>query len=437
MNRMPTESDSEPSPSSASSPSRSKTEATSSDDGAPRRALPVATLLTLALLSAIAPLATDMYLPGLPQVGPDLHDASASLVQLTLTTFMLGLAVGQLVVGPLSDGIGRRRPLVVGTLLCSAAGLVCALAPTVSVLIVARFVQGFTGGIGIVLARAVIADRTSGDRAARLFSIMMVITSVAPVAAPLLGGALVGPIGWRGVFYVLTGLAAVMLLAVWRFVPESLPVERRHPIETKAIAGNMWTVLTRRRYLGYALTFAMCFGALFGYISASPFIMQDIMGFSPGVFSLLFALNAVGITSSNFLNSRLIGRFRPRALLSVGVCALLTVATAMLVVVLADVPGRWPVLMLMFALTCSFGLVIGNATALALDESSGHAGTGSAVLGAFQFTLGAIVSPLVGIGGGTSEAPMAITIFTCAVLAAAAFLTTRRPRAAEPAAAEA
>lgn len=388
-------------------------------------------LFTLALLSAIAPLATDMYLPGLPEVGTDLG-TSASAVQVTLTTFMLGLAVGQLAIGPLSDGLGRRRPLLIGTVLCAVAGLVCAMAPSIGVLIVARFLQGFTGGVGVVVARAVIADRTSGDQAARLFSIMMIISGVAPVVAPLMGGAMVGPIGWRGVFYVLTGLAVLMLFAVWRFVPESLPAGSRHPADARTVGRNMWSVLSHGRYLGYTLTFALSFGALFGYISASPFVLQDLMGFSPGIFAILFALNAVGLTGANAVNSRLIGRFRPRQLLAVGVCSLLTVATAMLVVVLADISAHWPLLVLMFLLAASIGLVFGNATGLALDQVRAVAGSGSAVLGALQFTVGAVVSPLVGLGGGTTAVPMAVTILVCAMAAAAAFSTTFAARSTAP-----
>ncbi|WP_248499692.1 multidrug effflux MFS transporter [Tomitella gaofuii] len=393
----------------------------------PARAIPVPTLLTLALVSAIAPLATDMYLPGLPQVGVDLA-ADDALVQLTLMTFMLGLAAGQLAIGPLSDGLGRRRPLLAGTVLLAAAGLACALAPSITVLVVARFLQGFTGGIGVVLARAVIADRTSGDRAARLFSIMMIITGVAPVVAPLLGGALVGPIGWRGVFYVLTGLAVLMLLCAWRFVPESLPAARRHPVEPRAVGRSIGAVLATRVYLGYAATFAAAFGALFGYISASPFILQGIMGFSPGVFSVLFALNAVGLTGANAVNSRLIGRFRPHTLLSFGVGSLVAVSVAMLAVVLADFDARWPLLTVMFLLTCSIGFIFGNATGLALDAVRTRAGTGSAVLGALQFTVGAVAAPVVGLGGGASAVPMAITVAVSACCSAVAFSTTAAGR---------
>ncbi|GED99969.1 Bcr/CflA family drug resistance efflux transporter [Gordonia spumicola] len=382
-------------------------------------------LLTLALLSGIAPLAIDMYLPGLPRVGDDLG-ASASTVQLTLTTFMLGLALGQLLVGPLSDAAGRRRPMLIGTVLLTVAGLVCALAPSVVVLIAFRFVQGVTGGVGVVVARAVIADRATGDVAAKLFSLMMIISSAAPVVAPLIGGSLVGPIGWRGVFYVLTGLAALMLLAVWRFVPETLPVERRHPMHVRTVVGNVVAVARRRRYLGYVLTFAFGFGALFAYISASPFVLQDLMGFSPGVFSMLFATNAMGIVLASWLNSRLVGRVRPQRILTVGVGGLFVVGTAMIVVSVVASGVRIPMLVLMFALSASFGLIAGNATALAIGEVRDRAGSGSALLGTLQFTVGSIVPPLAGIGGPSSALPMAIVIGVCAVCSAASFVVASR-----------
>src|SRR5699024_7213212 len=192
------------------------------------RPIPTAMLLTLALLSATAPLSIDMYLPALPRIGTALA-TDDSMVQLTLTTFMIGLAVGQLVIGPISDAWGRRRLLLGGTAVLLAAGVLAALSPTIEVLITARFVQGFSGGIGVVLARAVISDRTSGIAAAKLFSLMMVIGGLAPVVAPLIGGAVLGPLGWRSIFWILAGLAAVTLAAVWATVPETLPAEHRHP----------------------------------------------------------------------------------------------------------------------------------------------------------------------------------------------------------------
>ncbi|WP_024796716.1 multidrug effflux MFS transporter [Tomitella biformata] len=370
-------------------------------------------LCTLALLSATAPLAIDMYLPGLPQIGADLG-TSASMAQLTLTSFMIGLAVGQLAIGPLSDGLGRRRILLIGTAVLAIAGLACALSPSITVLIAARFLQGFSGGAGVVVARAVISDRAKGDHAAKLFSLMMIIGGLAPVIAPLIGGVLLGPIGWRGIFVVLSALALVMLVGVWRFIPETLQPEHRHATTLAGFRSNLATVLRHRQYLGYTTSFALSFGALFAYISASPFVIQDMLGFSPGWFSVFFAINAMGLTGGNAVNSRLIGRFRPRQLLTVGLAAMLTVAVAMTVVALAGVDAAWPILALMFALATSIGFIFGNATALALGHVRHLAGSGSAVLGALQFTVGAVVSPIAGLGGSTSIVPMALTILVVA-----------------------
>ncbi|QCQ93784.1 multidrug effflux MFS transporter [Rhodococcus sp. SGAir0479] len=373
-------------------------------------------LCVLALLSAIAPLATDMYLPGLPSMADGL-DTSAASVQLTLTTFMAGLGVGQLVIGPLSDGLGRRGLLIAGTILCAVSGVLCAIAPNVGVLIAARLLQGFSGGAGIVLARAVIADRAKGDAAARLFSVMMIIGGVAPVVAPLLGGALLGPVGWRGIFWVLAAASVVMLIGVLTMVPETLPAERRHGGGLTALVGNLRYVVTNRIYLGYAFTFAFGFGALFSYISASPFVVQDVLGLSPGQFSIVFAINSLGIVTGSIVNTKLIGTFEARQLLTFGVSLLVT---AGLLLTLATTIGGshiWLVLPLMFAVVSSIGFIMGNATALAQGQVTEAAGTGSALMGACQFGLAALVSPLVGIAGPDTAVPMAVAILASGVVA--------------------
>ncbi|WP_137725177.1 multidrug effflux MFS transporter [Prescottella subtropica] len=371
-------------------------------------------LCVLALLSAIAPLATDMYLPAMPSMTDHLG-TSDTAVQLTLATFMAGLGIGQLIVGPLSDGMGRRNLLIVGTVLCALSGALCAVAPSIEILIAARLLQGFSGGAGIVLARAVIADRAKGDVAARLFSVMMIIGGVAPVVAPLMGGALLGPIGWRGIFWVLSGAAVVMLLGVLFLVPETLPAQRRHGGGLSALVGNLRYVVTNRIYLGYAFTFTFGFGALFAYISASPFVMQDILGLSPGQFSVVFAINSLGIMIGSIVNTKLIGTYTPRQLLTFGVGLL--VSSGLLLTLATTVGGTriWFVLPLMFSSVTSIGFIMGNATALAQGQVTEAAGTGSALLGACQFGLAAIVTPLVGIGG--TAVPMAVAILASGAVA--------------------
>ena len=385
-------------------------------------------LFGLALLSATAPLATDMYLPGLPVMSESLGTSTVG-IQLTLTTFMAGLGVGQLIVGPLSDGWGRRRLLLAGTVVLALSSALCATAPTVEVLIAARLIQGFSGGTGIVLARAVIADRARGNEAARLFSVMMIIGGVAPIVAPLLGGVLLGPIGWRGIFWVLTGLAVLMIVAVLTVVPETLPPERRHSGGLAMLARNFGTVIGNRRFVGYAATFALGFGAMFSYISASPFVVQEVLGMTPGQFSLIFAANSVGLVAGNIVNTRLIGRFEVRNLLRYGVTQMLTAGVLLVLAVLVADTNRWLVLPLLFLVVSSLGFVMGNATALAQGQVPKAAGTGSAVMGASQFGLAALVSPLVGLGGEDTALPMALAIAISAALSMTALLTLTRERA--------
>ncbi|MDX5312236.1 MAG: multidrug effflux MFS transporter, partial [Rhodococcus sp. (in: high G+C Gram-positive bacteria)] len=349
-------------------------------------------------------------------------------IQLTLTTFMAGLGVGQLVVGPLSDGWGRRRLLLAGTVVLALSSALCATAPTVEVLIAARLIQGFSGGTGIVLARAVIADRSRGNEAARLFSIMMIIGGVAPIVAPLLGGVLLGPIGWRGIFWVLTGLAVVMVVAVLTVVPETLPPERRHSGGLATLARNFGTVIGNRQFVGYAATFALGFGAMFSYISASPFVVQEVLGMTPGQFSLIFAVNSVGLVAGNIVNTRLIGRFEVRNLLRYGVAQMLAAGILLVLAVLVADTARWLVLPLLFLVVSSLGFVMGNATALAQGQVPKTAGTGSAVMGASQFGLAALVSPLVGLGGEDTALPMALAIAISAALSMTALLTLTRDR---------
>ncbi|WP_068160551.1 multidrug effflux MFS transporter [Rhodococcus phenolicus] len=385
-------------------------------------------LFALALLSATAPLATDMYLPGLPVMSESLGTTTVG-VQLTLTTFMAGLGAGQLIVGPLSDSWGRRRLLLAGTVVLALSSVLCATAPTIEVLVAARLIQGFSGGTGIVLARAVIADRARGNSAAKLFGVMMIIGGVAPIVAPLLGGVLLGPIGWRGIFWVLAAVAVVMTIGVLSFVPESLPPEKRHGGGLSALARNFGYVARNRRFVGYAATFALGFGAMFAYISASSFVTQDLLGLSPGQFSLVFAVNSIGLVGANIVNTRLIGRIEVRSLLRFGAALLFGAGILLLIATIAAGTERWVILPLLWVCVASIGFIMGNATALGQAQVPSAAGTGSAVMGASQFGLAALVSPLVGLGGEGTAVPMALAIVVCGGLALIALLTlTREPR---------
>ncbi|OMC36441.1 Bcr/CflA family drug resistance efflux transporter [Mycobacterium sp. GA-1841] len=390
-------------------------------------ALPMSWLGVLALLTAVAPLSIDMYLPAFPAMA-DEFGTSASAIQFTLTSFMIGLASGQLIIGPLSDRFGRRPLMLAGTLVCVLAGIACALAPNIALLTAFRFVQGFSGAAGVVLSRAVVADRAHGAVAARAFSLMMIINGAAPVLAPLIGGSLMGVIGWRGVFWILTGLAAAMFIGVALVLPETHPKDNRNTGGVAAMLRDARSVLTNRGYIGYTLAFAFGFTVMFAYISASPFVLQNVLGLSPLHYSFAFAANAAGIVIVNAVNARIVGRFGQRRLMHLGI-GLLVLLSALLVIDALLGPVLWASLVLLWGAVASLGLVAANATSLALDEVRHAAGTGSAVLGALQFGLAAVVSPIVGLGGDHTALPMAVAMVVSAVVAAAALLLTRRSAA--------
>ncbi|WP_082518243.1 MULTISPECIES: multidrug effflux MFS transporter [unclassified Rhodococcus (in: high G+C Gram-positive bacteria)] len=378
----------------------------------------------LALLAAVAPLSIDMYLPAFPRMAEE-FGVSASAIQLTLTTFLVGLAVGNLVIGPLSDRFGRRPLLMIGTFVSIIATILCAWSPTVELLTVFRFVQGFTGAAGVVLSRAVISDRARGAAAAKLFSLLVLVNGVAPVIAPLLGGAVIGLTGWRGVFWVLAAVSVLMFVGVLALLPESHPAELRSTGGVSAMMRDAREVLSNRRFLGFAGAFAFGFGVMFAYISASPFVLQEVHGLSTTWYSIAFTANALGIVVTSGANAKLVDRVRPETLLRVGLVAMVTFS-ALLVVDAVVGPYLWATLVLLWFAVASLGFIIANATTLALGEARRAAGTGSAVMGAAQFGLAAVISPLVGLGGEDTAVPMAVAMLVSAVVGLGAVLVGTR-----------
>lgn len=389
------------------------------------RTITPALLVTLALLSAVAPFATDLYLPAFPTMVADLH-TSATSVQLTLTAFLAGLALGQLLFGPLSDRFGRVPPLVAGAMVCVFASVATVFAPTVEVLVAARFAQGFAGAAGMVIGRAIISDLATGKAAARAFSLMMIVAGVAPVVAPLAGGLLVAPIGWRGALAVIFGLSTLMLAAVLLIVRETHTEHRRAELRsTRATMGSPLRDLTSRTFFGYAMAFCFAFATMMAYISASPFIYQTMMGMSAGEYGAMFGVNALTLLSASALSARLTARYEVRRLASVGLATGFVAAVTLLVVTLSGIPAGWLALPLLVTVG-SMGLVFGNTTALALGATPRVAGTASAVLGATQFGLAAGVSPLVSIAGEHTAVPAAIVMVFSSSLALVGFICARR-----------
>ncbi len=388
-------------------------------------------LVTLVLggLTATPPLAMDMYLPSLPQVTQALG-APAATVQLTLTACLAGMALGQLVVGPMSDKWGRRRPLLIGLAVYVLATALCALAPTVEFLVAFRLAQGLAGAAGIVIARAVVRDLYDGVAMARFFSTLMLISGVAPIIAPLIGGQILRVTDWRGVFVVLTVVGVLLAALVWARLPETLAPADRHEGGVGEALRAMRGLLADRAFAGYMLTGGFSFAARFAYISASPFVIQEIYGASPQTFSLLFGLNSIGLVVVGQINGKvLVGRVRLDAVLAVGLGVVVLAAGALLLMstgVFGEV-GLAPVAAALFVLMSAMGVTLPNTQTLALLRTKQAAGSASALLGTSSFLIGAVVSPLVGVAGEDTAVPMAVVQLAAALVASACFMGMCRP----------
>ncbi|MFF8870871.1 multidrug effflux MFS transporter [Streptomyces massasporeus] len=383
----------------------------------------------LGSLTAVPPLAMDMYLPSLPEVTRSLH-APAATVQLTLTACLAGMALGQLVVGPMSDRWGRRRPLLAGLAVFVVATVLCALAPTVELLVAFRLAQGLAGAAAIVIARAVVRDLYDGMAMARFFSTLMLISGVAPIVAPLIGGQILRVTDWRGVFAVLTVIGVLIGALVWTRLPETLAPAERHSGGVGEALRSMRGLLADRSFTGYMLTGGFAFAALFAYISASPFVIQEIYGASPQTFSLLFGVNSVGLVVVGQINGKiLVGRVSLDRVLGIGLAIVITAATALLLMslgVFGEV-GLVPVATALFVLMSAMGITLPNTQALALMRTKHAAGSASALLGTTSFLIGAIASPLVGVAGEDTALPMAVVQLAAALVALACFMGMCRP----------
>jgi MFS transporter, DHA1 family, multidrug resistance protein len=375
----------------------------------------------------------DMYLPGLPKLTRDLG-ASASTGQLTLTGCMLGIAAGQMFTGPLSDTLGRRRPLLAGLGGYIAASLACAAAPSILTLIVLRFIQGTLGGAGVVIARAVVRDLFAGRAAARMFAMLMAVMGVAPVFAPLIGGQVLAITSWRGIFVVLAGIGVPLLLATLLWLPETLPPSRRHSGGLNATLRTFRRLLRDRGFIVPATSFSLACAVLFAYIAGSSFVLEDVYGVSPQAFSLVFAVNSAGLVAMSQVGARLVGRVGPDVLTRYGLFGVAAGSLGALVVTILHA-GLAPLLFALF-LTVSFdGLVFPNATAVSLERQEGALGSASALLGVGQFGVGALIAPLVGVAGSHDALPMGVLIGACGVAALTVNLVFTRPLG-RPAAAE-
>jgi DHA1 family bicyclomycin/chloramphenicol resistance-like MFS transporter len=382
-------------------------------------------VLVLGALSAIGPLTIDTYLPALPRLSADLG-ASDSQAQLTITGLLVGMGLGQLVIGPLSDALGRRRPLLTGLALHGLMSVLCALAPSITMLAVTRTLQGVGGAAVAVVSMAVVRDLFSGVKAAQLLSRLMLVVGVAPVLAPSLGSALLRFTSWRGIFVVLAAAAVALFVLALVALPETLPRVRRSRV---SLAGSMRAyrgLFGDRLFVVMVLVSGFSFATLFAYISGAPFLLQELYRLSPQQFGLAFSFNAFGLIAMTQLNPLLIKRVNPVTVLLFAVTVSTVASVVLLATAVTGFGGLLGFMVPLWFVVASAGLSFPNAPAIALNRHGESAGSAAALLGSAQFVLGGLIAPLVGALADGTAVPMAAVVLGTSVVGLALLLTSRR-----------
>lgn len=382
-------------------------------------------VLLLGALIAIGPLTTDMYLPALPAISDQLH-ASAAAVQLTLTATLAGLALGQLVVGPLSDAVGRRTPLLAGVGVHIVASALCAVVSDLVLLDVLRVVQGLGAATSTVITMAIVRDLYEGSAAATVLSRLMLVLGVAPILAPTIGGAVLAGTSWRGIFVIIALLSVVIGLIAARALPETLPAERRRSGGFRNSMRDYRQLLHDRVFIGLILLAGLAMSTIFAFVSGSPFVFQDHFGLNEQQFALVFGSGSVWVIVATQLNVRLLRRFSPMKVLVGAVCAATLAGILLLAVSAAGIGGTTGVLLPLWLALFLTGFAMPNAPALALSRHGRFAGTAAALLGAVQFGIGAVAAPVVGLIG-TGPVAMAVVITGGLVVGLLVLVTLVRP----------
>jgi DHA1 family bicyclomycin/chloramphenicol resistance-like MFS transporter len=393
-------------------------------------------IVVLGALVALGPLTIDMYLPALPKIADDLS-VSSSVAQLTLTGTLAGLALGQLIVGPLSDSVGRRRPLMAGIVLHMLASVLCIFAPNIELLGAGRVLQGIGASAAMVVAIAVVGDLFDDSAAATVLSRLILVLGAAPVIAPSLGAAVLLHASWHWVFVVLVVLAGGLLVLAATALPETLPQAHRRPLKVGAIAATSGQLLRDVRFVTLVLVAALGMSALFAYIAGASFVLEGRYGLDQQTFALVFGAGAVALIGATQFNVLLLRRFSPSAIVMWALVAAVA-AGALFVALAVSATGGLPGFLIpVLTILAAMGCVIPNAPAIALSRHHEAAGTSAALLGAAQFGLGAAVAPVVGVLGNDAFA-LAVVMMTGMVVALLALLSvnlsgSRRETTAEAA----
>ncbi|WP_432939823.1 multidrug effflux MFS transporter [Kribbella sp. CA-253562] len=382
-------------------------------------------VLTLGFIVALGPLTIDLYLPALPSITTDLG-ASATAVQFTLTGTFAGLALGQLLVGPLSDTLGRRRPLIAGAGLHVLASVLCAVSPNVEMLSVFRILQGVGAAAGSVVALAIVRDLYVGRAAATLLSRLMLVIGVAPVFAPTVGGALLVALPWQGLFVVLAALGVLLMVLVALTLPETLPPSGRRPFGPAQIARTAGQLVRDRVFVGLTLVAGLAMTGVFGYVAGASFVFQEQFGVSSQTFGLLFGVGGLLLVAATQLNPVLLKRWEPEQVLTAGAVLAALAGVALLLTASLSLGGLVGILVPVWAALFAASLALPNAPALALSRHGEAAGTAAALLGAVQFGIGAVAAPLVG-ALGTDAVAMAVVMSVGLALSLVTLLVVVRP----------
>jgi drug resistance transporter, Bcr/CflA subfamily len=372
--------------------------------------------IALGILSAFAPLTTDMYLPAMPSMVTDFA-TDASSVQLTLSIFFIGLSVGQAIYGPLSDRIGRRAPLIFGCVLYTIASFLCAVAPSIQSLIVLRLAQALGGCAGMVIGRSIVRDMFGGRDATRMYSFLMLVSGLAPICAPILGGQILLWSGWRMVFWILTAFGLICSLISIFGLDESLPNERRLTSGLKQVFVDYGKLLCDKSFLGYALAGGFASAGMFAYISASSFVLIELYGLSPQQFSFVFGSNALGLVLMSQSTRWLINRYTNQQQLKAIAGVYLVASILLTFFSISGIGGLYTLLPCLFCTVAMVGGINPNATAAAMEPQAKLAGSASALLGTLQFAAGGISGALVSMLDNGTAVPMAAIICVCGLIA--------------------
>lgn len=383
--------------------------------------------LLLGLFSTLGPFTIDMYLPAFPEIAKQ-FDTSASLVQFSLTACLLGLGVGQLVMGSLSDGYGRRTPLLISMIVYVASSLACAFSPNIGLLIVFRFLQGFAASAGIVISRAIARDLYSGKDLTKFFSLLLLVSNLGPLVAPVAGSGVLTFTTWMGVFIALALLGIYLgMMTKWR-LQETLSSDRRSPTNFAHQVRNYGMLLRDRQFLGYMLAQGIMIAGVFAYVAGTPFIYQNIYGVTPTVFALLFGSNGISLIIGSQLVGRMAHRISERAFLLFGLWLALLASVAVIAVAIVQGP-LFALVVPLFFFVAAIGIASTAAFPLAMESQARMAGSAAALLGVIPFVLGAVVAPLVGIAGEDTAVPLGVILLlsSTAAMLAHFFLVRSKP----------